>query len=723
MIQCATFAVMLLTNYQVSSAYETPSPLAVQLIIEFSKWQSWKQVVIFDDLTEGGGHVMKYTRPLLRCFSEQGVGLSLQPTSAPRLPEALDICTHRLGAIVFLDRLNNTSADNVLQLASSKRLFDYYISWLLITTRPDDVTIDTYLRNLTIGINSEVVVATASQFSSQQREQMRGFTNRTCRALRDYAHNHKYRNATVQSAVAMKNVTQNLAYSPTENSTACFRLVHIYKIRISDNCSLVVDPLGSWNPGSMMLRHPVDVVLRDNFHRLPIVVGVLNGTSEDQDNDGVSLEDQTPDDRPFDDFINFVANGLNASLETVLHEKVGTITNKVWSNLLGDVTNGNIDIGLGYITINDERLRDMCFSHPLIRYTRNIYIRPPESGTMRDIFLQPFNNRLLLGVAFVHVIIVVTIGTINYALRHVFNHSTARHYGYGEATLWCTSIMCMQGSPWNPCTLSGKLALLASLIFALVTYNAYAGFITSILSVQVPGIKTLEDLLQNNFKVGYSEYDDEFMRNANDSNLRQLYIKAFNGRESRLDTTLGLQRAINGRYGFFVSATSARRILKTTLIQQRCYLKEIEVKQTFTTVALPMEKDSPYKKIINLSILRMRERGVIDRIVKKMLPDMPNCNDPTTFHSARIADVYSAFIIIAAGIVMSVSITLLERIWSQRNNLKNRLTKGVSHHIKKNSQFPTHLTLQASENLIYNHGNSLRRRTQRPNMSLLPFQN
>lgn len=57
------------------------------------------------------------------------------------------------------------------------------------------------------------------------------------------------------------------------------------------------------------------------------------------------------------------------SLETVAHEKVGTITNKVWSNLLGDVYNNNVDIGLGYITINDERRRDMCFSHPLIRYT------------------------------------------------------------------------------------------------------------------------------------------------------------------------------------------------------------------------------------------------------------------------------------------------------------------------------------------------------------------
>lgn len=49
-------------------------------------------------------------------------------------------------------------------------------------------------------------------------------------------------------------------------------------------------------------------------------------------------------------------------------------------------------------------------------------------------------------------------------------------------------------------------------MFALVTYNAYAGFITSILSVQAAGIRNLEDLFQNNYKLGYSDVDDEYMR-------------------------------------------------------------------------------------------------------------------------------------------------------------------------------------------------------------------
>jgi len=68
------------------------------------------------------------------------------------------------------------------------------------------------------------------------------------------------------------------------------------------------------------------------------------------------------------------------------------------------------------------------------------------------------------------------------------------------------------GSPWTPRSPSGKTLLLSSLIFSLVMYNAYAGFITSILSVQATGIKSITDLLFNNFKLGYSAADDTYIR-------------------------------------------------------------------------------------------------------------------------------------------------------------------------------------------------------------------
>jgi len=98
----------------------------------------------------------------------------------------------------------------------------------------------------------------------------------------------------------------------------------------------------------------------------------------------------------------------------------------------------------------------------------------------------------------------------------------------------------------------------------------------------------------------FFDLNNIYFQNANDSNLRQLYIKAFNNRESDLDTTAGLRKAVEGRYGFFISATLARRALRTTFIQERCTLKELPLPQTLTIIALPMAKTCPYRKMINL---------------------------------------------------------------------------------------------------------------------------
>ncbi|KAL2715603.1 hypothetical protein V1478_015301 [Vespula squamosa] len=651
-----------------------PSPLTLQLIIEYVKWRSWDQIVLFDNLSSKNC-VLRYARPLMSCLAERGISVSIQSATNPNIPVALTIRRHRIGSIVLLDGLNLTSSDNVLQVASQKLLFNYYVSWFMITARNTDTTIDAVLKDLNIGIDSDVVVATSSNSQDVMWELTLKYRNRTCSNFRQYGQLFDFQNLPERRNFDRM---MNLDYIARENRTMCFHFLHVYKIRNSDNSSLVVYSLGSWCPGLFLLKDPMSVKLRKDFKGWPMIFGVLNGTNDGQTDitDEVVVNDITP----LLDFANSVTHDLNASIELIPHDKLGTLTNKIWSHLLGDVVAGTVDAGLGYITINEERLGDMTFSHPLIRYMRNVYYHPLETGTMRDIFLQPFNDRLLGCVAATYFLILLSMGTIIYVAKRTLHSEEEKNVGLGEAALWCMSIMCMQGSPWIPKSPSGKTLLLFSLVFALVTYNAYAGFITSILSVQASGIRSITDLLFNNFKLGYSITDDEYIRNVNDSHLRQLYIKAFNNRESRLGAMTGLMKAAQGRYGFFVSATLARRALRTTFIQERCSLKELPLPQTFTLVALPMANTCPYKKIINLSILRIQEHGVLRRIAERMLPEMPTCKAPTTFNSARLADVYSAFLILIVGLITAVSIGIFERIWNKRKQMQESIVRGFREH-------------------------------------------
>jgi len=73
------------------------------------------------------------------------------------------------------------------------------------------------------------------------------------------------------------------------------------------------------------------------------------------------------------------------------------------------------------------------------------------------------------------------------------------------------------GSSWSPQSPSGCLVLIFSLCFALVIYNAYAAFITSVLSVHVASIRGLGDLLQSDLHFGYTlrGQDEAFLRVGN----------------------------------------------------------------------------------------------------------------------------------------------------------------------------------------------------------------
>lgn len=89
---------------------------------------------------------------------------------------------------------------------------------------------------------------------------------RTCKALRAYGNRLKERNSggIVKRENNVDNITRNVDYSVSMDngttSTVDFYIVHVYKIRIDDNSSLIVDPLGSWSPGTMLsLKLPVHV--------------------------------------------------------------------------------------------------------------------------------------------------------------------------------------------------------------------------------------------------------------------------------------------------------------------------------------------------------------------------------------------------------------------------------------------------------------------------------
>lgn len=70
---------------------------------------------------------------------------------------------------------------------------------------------------------------------------------------------------------------------------------------------------------------------------------------------------------------------------------------------------------------------------------------------------------------------------------------------------------------------------------------------------------------------------------------------------------------------------------------------------------------------------------------------MPRCAASAAFHSARLTDVYSAFFLLTAGMLIAISIGIIERIWNKRKQMRETIVRGLrEHHLIPHIHFHHH---------------------------------
>lgn len=85
----------------------------------------------------------------------------------------------------------------------------------------------------------------------------------------------------------------------------------------------------------------------------------------------------------------------------------------------------------------------------------------------------------------------------------------------------------------------------------------------------------------------------------NDSSLQEVYLRGYLNTVDSVRS--GFEKTVRGHYGFFVSGHIARKeFLNISNYKCRHYITEIPIRVTENTIAFPMAKTSPYRKLINL---------------------------------------------------------------------------------------------------------------------------
>nr|UTN00876.1 gustatory receptor [Semanotus bifasciatus] len=648
-----------------------------QLIVNYANWRNIKNLVILEENIKLGCNFRAF-RNTLKNFSKNKIYLSLG-SSINHLSGYVADVKRKTIVITFY---KSDSESDIIDQANKLTAQGEAISWLIILISKQNHILD-HVRFANFSLDVDAVIAADTLWTATGSYSQ--ISNYNCINNISTAGDKISKTNTFTPFLKNGNLTHSLSNFCHNGSMILedsYCMLQIYKIRRICNSSLIVYPLGFWqlSIGTEYMKPFLKIEERGNFYQFPIVFGYKD-SSQRNVNENIEEFDGGNDDN-MREFISYFSLILNSSKSTVTYPKIGIKNNGEWTDLIGAIIKEEVDLGVDTISRTLEKCSDMAFTYNIMKFVRNIYIQPQESNDLRDIFLAPFDSRLIFCVGGVIFILAIVMSIFSRIVAKCKNMRTENQgNGFLDSFVWCIGIISQQGSIWTPGSCSEQIIVVVSLAFTLLIYNSYSAFITSILSVKRWDIRTVEDLLNSNYEIGYAKnsQDELYLRSMNVTQLNEIYLRGYLHNNIN-NVTEGLLKASKGNYAFFASGHVAKKQL-LIINNYRCIheIAEIPVQYTQNHVAFPMSKRSPYKKLINLSIIKMYETGIHKYIYSLLNPKLQKCEELRTYQSAGLPDLTAAFVMLCVGQILSIAILIGECTWKRKTKLYASLRKNIFH--------------------------------------------
>ncbi|XP_064602759.1 probable glutamate receptor [Liolophura sinensis] len=202
------------------------------------------------------------------------------------------------------------------------------------------------------------------------------------------------------------------------------------------------------------------------------------------------------------DILDELANALN--FKYILMEPEdglfgAKLSNGSWSGVVGMVSKGEVDLGVGPLTINAERSEVAVFTTPFMQDSFGILTpRPKEAQNLFQVF-QPFDLFIWLAVSLSVLLACFVFATI--ALTTSVHTNNGKHellrINVNESVFLILSSFFEQGPTLHPTSVSSGCFLSFWFVFTILTMTTYTAHLAAVLTVSTPvrPINSLQDLV------------------------------------------------------------------------------------------------------------------------------------------------------------------------------------------------------------------------------------
>uniref|UniRef100_A0A0K0F5Z7 Glutamate receptor 1 n=1 Tax=Strongyloides venezuelensis TaxID=75913 RepID=A0A0K0F5Z7_STRVS len=372
--------------------------------------------------------------------------------------------------------------------------------------------------------------------------------------------------------------------------------------------------------------------------------------------------------------------------EIIVDEKIGhgiKLPDGSWNGMIGKLLNGEADLAVSSLTINQERERVVDFSKPFMVTGISIMIKKPDKQEFSVFsFMQPLSTEIWMYIIFAYVGVSVVIFLVSrfspyeWRIDETSNGSFTISNDFSVYNcLWFTLAAFMQqGTDILPRSISGRIASSAWWFFTMIIVSSYTANLAAFLTLekmQAP-IESVEDLAKQT-KIKYGIQSGGSTAQFFKYSSVEMYSKMYRYMESQVPSVFvkdydeGIERVrtSKGKYAFLLEAT-ANDYANT---RKPCDTMKVGLNLNSLSYGVATPFGSEWKDHINLAVLALQERGELKKLENKWWYDRGECDQgisESSSASLNLSKVAGIFYILMAGMITSMIAALGEFLYRSR---------------------------------------------------------
>ncbi|XP_061672573.1 glutamate receptor ionotropic, delta-2 isoform X2 [Syngnathoides biaculeatus] len=353
-----------------------------------------------------------------------------------------------------------------------------------------------------------------------------------------------------------------------------------------------------------------------------------------------------------------------------------------WNGLMGELVFKRADVGLSALTITPERESVVDFTTRYMDYSVGVLLRKAERTV--DIFacLAPFDLSLwacIAGTVLLVGILVYLLNWLNPPRLPVGSVSSTTLYN----SMWFVyGSFVQQGGEVPYTTLATRMMMGVWWMFALIVISSYTANLAAFLTITriENSIQSLQDLskqteLPYGTVLDSAVYDQVRSKAMNPFERDPMYaqmwrmINRTGGADNNVEESKeGIRKVKYGRFGFVWDSAVLEYVANN---DDDCSFYTVGSNAPDRGYGIAMQHGSPYRDIFSQRILELQQNGDMDILKLKWWPKDSPCELYSSMQSrhSNALDIHSfagVFCVLAAGVVLSCLIAMVESWWSRR---------------------------------------------------------